>query len=295
MLGFDEIMAAVHDNQEKVMTMVRREYTVMPRFGFHQPLDYLDLTLPYEFQPATSRCYLDLPIPTGRDCYGYSPDEPDEYITWGKHDHDLIVKAIRDYGNTSSGSVKILDFGCSSGRVLRHFLAEYKQNEWQLFGCDIQAHAIEWMRTHFPQCFQITTSSVLPHLPFEDNSFDCIYGFSVFTHIKYLWDAWLLELKRVLKPGGLLIQTIHAEAAWRHYYENREQGWVKNGYHTPRVYNVPQMDVNYLYYGDISVSQVFWKKDIARQFWGRYFDILDILPPPEHSFQDWIICRKSSS
>jgi hypothetical protein len=52
------------------------------------------------------------------------------------------------------------------------------------------------------------------------------------------------------------------------------------------------MNIDYLYYGDVSVSQVFWKKEIAREFWSRYLDVVDILPPPKHSFQDWMICRK---
>lgn len=37
---------------EPIMQRVRREYTVMPRFGFHQPLDYNELTLPPKFDLA---------------------------------------------------------------------------------------------------------------------------------------------------------------------------------------------------------------------------------------------------
>jgi hypothetical protein len=53
------------------------------------------------------------------------------------------------------------------------------------------------------------------------------------------------------------------------------------------------MPHDYFYYGDMSVSQVFWKRDIARKYWQRYFTVLDVLPPPDHrSFQDWMVCRK---
>src|SRR5205809_932972 len=52
-------------------------------------------------------------------------------------------------------------------------------------------------------------STTLPHLPFEDNYFDLIYSGSVFTHISDLADAWLLELRRVLRPDGMLYITVH--------------------------------------------------------------------------------------
>lgn len=229
-------------------------------------------------------------IPGGNDRFGYSIDDDRKYIDWGKYDHDQIMLVFEKYMGEMNGA-RVLDFGCSSGRVLRHFDAEHSNNNWDIYGCDIQAQAIEWMRRHLPKYFNVINSSTLPHLPYEDNYFDMVYGFSVFTHIKYQWDAWLMELKRILRPGGILIQTIHTENAWRFYYENRSESWVRNN-HTPRVFDSSNMDVDYLYYGDASVSQVFWKQEIAKDFWSRYFDVLELRDPPEYSFQDWIICRK---
>jgi SAM-dependent methyltransferase len=133
----------------------------------------------------------------------------------------------------------------------------------------------------------------MPHLPFPDASIDFIYGISVFTHIKYLWDAWLLELKRVLKPNGLLLQTIHAEHAWEFYFQNQTEDWVKAA-HSAEMLQKERMDVDFLYYGDVSCSQVFWKEKIARSFWGRYLDVLEVAPPPQRSFQNWMICRKAA-
>jgi ubiquinone/menaquinone biosynthesis C-methylase UbiE len=49
----------------------------------------------------------------------------------------------------------------------------------------------------------------MPHLPFADHSFDCIYAGSVFTHIDDLADAWLLELRRLTRPDGRIYLTIH--------------------------------------------------------------------------------------
>jgi SAM-dependent methyltransferase len=229
-------------------------------------------------------------VPAGEDRFGYSVNDTKEYIRWGRSDHDLILNVIEKHLAGTEG-LHILDFGCSSGRVLRHFEAERMNKDWTLYGVDVQARAIEWMRNQFPAHFQVATTSVMPHLPFADGSIDVIYGFSVFTHIKYLWDAWLLELKRVLKPGGLLIKTVHAENAWDFYYKHQAEAWVQNAL-PKQLIETKKMDVDFFYYGDIGVSQVFWKREVVRSFWGRYLEIIDIYDPPEGSFQDWVICRK---
>ncbi len=269
---------------------MRAEYTVMPRFAFHQPIDYLFDSPPPEFEPVVLVSGEKLPLPAIADRMGYPADDA-TYLDMGRYDADLL-RGVIDKHLGLKPNLAIMDFGCSTGRVLRHFHADHEASNWQLHGVDIQARCIEWLRRHFPNEFNIFTGTVLPSLPFEDNSFDVIYGFSVFTHTKYLWDTWLLELRRVLRPGGLLIQTIHTENAWEFYYRHRQESWVREN-HSSRVYETPAMDLDWFHCGDISVSQAFWKREIAREFWGRYLEVLEVRPPPErYSFQDWMICRK---
>ena len=275
---------------ERALTAVRREYTVMPRFGFHQPLDYYGDTFPVAFEKPIFVSGEPLPLPPVPDRMGYSADNA-EYLAWGRDDKDHVMRQITAHASRDHG-ISLLDFGCSSGRVLRHFLSEAKGRDWVLHGVDIQARPIQWMRENFPNEFRVYTGSTQPHLPFPDAHFDVIYGFSVFTHIKFLWDAWLLELRRVLKPGGLLLQTIHSEHAWKFYYKHRNEQWVKEN-HSARMLETEDMPFDYFYFGDISVGQVFWKREVARKYWGRYIEVIDVLPPPDwRSFQDWMICRK---
>lgn len=279
---------------ERTLYMVRNEYTVMPRFGFHQPLDYYLDTPPVCFEPPLKIDGEELPVPASDDRMGYSPEDAAEYLRWGKDDKCLVKAQVDKHLNKTDG-LAILDFGCSSGRVLRHFHTEAKLRNWTLSGVDIQAKPIQWMREHMPSEFCVYTGSTMPILPFPDNHFDVIYGFSIFTHIKFHWDMWLLELKRVLKPGGLLIQTIHTENAWRFYYDHRDASWVKDN-HSASMLETRDMPYDYFYYGDMSVSQVFWKREVAKAYWGRYFTILDVMQPPdERSFQDWMVCRKPLS
>lgn len=274
----------------EILRTVRTEYTVLPRFQFHQPLDYDQHTYPVKFEPPVHVAGVDLPAPAPDDRMGYSPHDVNDYLAWGKYDHDFILERIRTHASRIDDCT-IFDFGCSSGRVLRHFDVERRERGWKLLGMDIQARPIEWMRRFFPPHFQVSTCSTMPHLPLPDASVDFIYGISVFTHIKYLWDAWLLELKRILKPGGLLLQTIHAEPAWEFYHQNQTEQWVSAA-HSAEMLRKAKMDVDFLYYGDVSCSQVFWKEEVARSYWSRYLTVLEILPPPDRSFQNWMICRK---
>src|SRR5262249_14848680 len=49
-------------------------------------------------------------------------------------------------------------------------------------------------------------------LRYRDASFDLVYAFSVFTHLpESLQLAWMGELRRVLRPGGYLLISLHGE------------------------------------------------------------------------------------
>lgn len=259
-------------------------------YYFHCPMDYERETYPPDLGTPRYVAGEELPLPPPDYRPGYAPDDDALYLRWGKSDHqqvcDMVKKHHQGYDNLT-----ILDFGCSSGRVLRHFLAEHRAHGWKPIGIDIQAKLIEWTRRYFPKELTVLSGSAFPHLPFADNSIDVIFGISVFTHTKYLWDTWLMEFKRVLKPGGLVMQSVQCEAAWEFYHKNRHEKWVADG-HPASMLREPHMTHDYLLYGDPSVSQTFYRKDVIIDFWGRYMEVVDFLPPPQFSYQNWIVLRK---
>jgi SAM-dependent methyltransferase len=262
---------------------------VMPKYMFHQPMDRGTESHAPQFPPPVQIPGEPFPLPPA-DCRpGYAPDDDGLYLRWGKSDHDEILKVIEKHHGLTQG-MSILDFGCSSGRVLRHFYREQQLLGWKLLGTDIQANLVEWMRRYFPNEIEVMCGSTFPHLPFKDESLDVIYGISVFTHTKYLWDMWLAEFKRVLKPGGLVIQTVQCEAAWRFYHEHRNEGWVKSG-HPQSMLNKPEMDEDFFLFGDGMVSQTFFREETIKRYWSRYLEIVDFLPPPAFSYQNWIVGR----
>jgi len=271
------------------MQRVRAEYTVMPRFGFHQPLDYLTETWPVKFDPVETCSETNLPCPGPKDRMGYAPESTDRYLEWGKSDAGFIKRTVREQ-ISKTNNIHLLDFGCSSGRVLRHFEQERCNSGWKLYGVDVQAAPIQWMREYMPSSYGVFTCTTIPHLPFKDETFDVVYGFSVFTHIKYNWDMWLMELRRIMKPGGVLIISIHSETAWEFYHQAKDEEWVKSN-HAPSIQTQGTLNSDYMYFGDICVSQVFWKKEVAREYFGRYFEVIKIEPPFVNHFQDFVICR----
>jgi SAM-dependent methyltransferase len=103
----------------------------------------------------------------------------------------------------------ILDFGCGCGRVLRQW-ASLEGPE--LHGTDYNHVLVEWCAANLPFA-ELSVNRLEPPLPYPDERFDLIYAMSVFTHLtEAQHHAWMAELRRVLRPGGLLVFTTHGDA-----------------------------------------------------------------------------------
>jgi ubiquinone/menaquinone biosynthesis C-methylase UbiE len=116
----------------------------------------------------------------------------DEITSWGE-----INKFTRPV---------ILDWGCGTGRVIRHI--PQIQKEAICYGADIDSNSISWCRQHIESvyfdCIENQT------LPYPSNYFNLVYGISVFTHIPSSETThWLDELNRVLMPNGIAILSTH--------------------------------------------------------------------------------------
>jgi hypothetical protein len=108
-----------HDVINKALQLTRAEYTVMPRFAFHQPIDYLQDTVPPDF--GGPPIFVDrepLAIPPAGMRGGY-PADNEEYLLTGAQHHSYYLERIQKHRGLDR-SLSILEFGCSTGRVLRH-------------------------------------------------------------------------------------------------------------------------------------------------------------------------------
>lgn len=99
---------------------------------------------------------------------------------------------------------KVLDLGCGNGRLLQLL----KDMDIEYFGIDNSEELIRLAKQEYPNNnFRVADAL---NLPFPDNYFDKVYGIAIFHHIpsEELRLRFLEEVKRVLKPKGILIMTV---------------------------------------------------------------------------------------
>lgn len=151
-----------------------------------------------------------LPIPPGRLMFLVqgSPNVR-EFLTDGRGTAQGILDVLRGSGIEIGSSMRVLDFGCGCGRVIRHL---HTMTGARLQGSDYNPHLVEWCRRNL-RFGQFDLNGVSPPLAYGNGQFDLVYALSVFTHLPDgLQLAWMAELSRVLKPGGHLLMTTQGES-----------------------------------------------------------------------------------
>ena len=241
---------------------------------------------------------LPIPPPAARERYFEGDDM--SYWTSGLGDRLLLEDVGRKLGRPLTEQSRLLDFGSSSGRVLRHF-ANAKPR-MTAFGVDLGLQGVEWARQHLHPAVTVVQGTVLPHLPFPDGHFDCIYAGSVFTHIADFEEAWLLELSRVLSPEGFAVLTFHPERLWnemgadpkhwvRHWFEAGPHRLDPGGVEPviTDVFERPmpaQRVVLTATTHSVNNANVFHSNAWIRERWGRLLELQSIVPHAHAEYQD---------
>lgn len=136
--------------------------------------------------------------------------EAEGFLRLGATDAFRIKAAYENVtGKRWEDLAAVLDWGVGCGRVARHLAPALGS---RFHGCDIDADNIAWCSANLAGAYK--ASRLEPPLPYPDNSFDVIYGISVFTHLRDSWESrWLAEMHRVLRPGGWVLMTVHGQTA----------------------------------------------------------------------------------
>lgn len=136
------------------------------------------------------------------------------YLETGLQHAGLFARIIRSECPTGM-PLEVLEWGCGPGRLIRHVSGMLTDHQVRLTGADYNPESVAWCRRHLPG-IDFVENGLSPPLPLEGSRFDVAYNYSVLTHLsETMQRAWLLEMERVLKPGGLLICTTAGEA-FRH-------------------------------------------------------------------------------
>lgn len=130
------------------------------------------------------------------------------YINYGKAAAQEILARLEKHRNLEG--IKILDWGCGPGRIIRH-IPDLLDEKSEVFGTDYNAKSIDWCKNHLTN-IHFNHNSLEAKLPYEDGFFDALYGISIFTHLsEKMHFEWLFELYRVLKPNGLMYLTFQGD------------------------------------------------------------------------------------
>jgi SAM-dependent methyltransferase len=199
-------------------------------------------------------------------------------------------------------SLDILDFGAGGGRLTWAFNAFADRHAYS--ACDVNPDAVEWIRNNL----EGVSASTIPPLPptdFEEDRFDLIYAWSIFTH--YSEDAhlrWLTELSRIVKPGGTLVLTVKsAERVERFLTENKFQEQLDLSLLSEEEAIRKYRDTGYLYLHAYPESEArsqgidagtfgntFISMDYVRETWKQFGEILEIRSVAP-GFQDAVVLK----
>jgi SAM-dependent methyltransferase len=94
---------------------------------------------------------------------------------------------------------RVLDLGCRSGALTRHFL---DGNE--VVGLDVDRAALEKAAA---LGIETVLANVEERLPFEDDTFDAVVAGELLEHVRFP-DALVTEARRVLRTGGAFVGSV---------------------------------------------------------------------------------------
>jgi SAM-dependent methyltransferase len=222
----------------------------------------------------------DVPIPPRELWEGYGTN-PEDYLASGREHVAAMMRNLSAHGMTTPPA-RVLEFGCAAGRMLRFVPRPAHGDFW---GVDIKADTIAWCQQHLsPLQFAATTTS--PHLPFEDNDFDLVFAGSVFTHLADLADAWFLELRRVLRPGGYAYLTVIDTDSVRRFMDESKQGeldwWIdpmtalhqETGFLDSQRLGMASFEAGS--WGGYPVPQVVYDLGYLQAKWGRWAEPMGV-------------------
>ncbi|MBX3484339.1 trans-aconitate 2-methyltransferase [Phenylobacterium sp.] len=179
----------------------------------------------------------------------------------------------------------ILDFGCGPGRLTA--ILHERRPDAALHGSDIDPETIAWAQASLGGVADFRVNPPGPPLPFPDASMDLICAISVFTHLpEDLQFAWLADLKRVLRPGCVLLTTKLNAAA----------------YDLPPQVKAEAAEAGFAFWGEAAATDglpgfyrlAYHGDDYVRREWGRLFEVLHVGAHDLNDTQDAVLLRKPS-
>ena len=224
--------------------------------------------------------------------------------------HALSVAFKEQYekhGGPILPSTAVLDFGCGWGRIIRFLLKDVSPDN--LWGIDCNEALLTFCRESNPWC-RFEVNEPLPPTTLHGGSFDLIYSYSVFTHLSEpVHMQWLAELRRLLKPEGILIVTVRPRGFISYCGSLTEDSALSHGSQASLVGMFPDTEAalgdydggRYCYapydrssygdwWGEACVSPSYIDKA-----WAGLFDVVDFIEDPARFKQHIVVLRNATT
>lgn len=186
-----------------------------------------------------------------------------------------ILNMARAAGLTFREGMSIFELGCGEGRLISHLRALPRA---RLVASDVRADTIKWCRNSLPG-IEFHVNELEPPVAFlESNSVDLAIAQSVFTHIPLAWQrAWLEEIARVIRPGGIFWCTIIGQ----HHIDVMLDKDARQILEETGEFELDGKDPRSSYSTQLIGSwDVFQTEPVVRREFGRYFEIANYQKNP---------------
>lgn len=200
--------------------------------------------------------------------YTCGHDDYESYLRSGFEVASMFNLALKkNFGRVVGDYGDVLDFGCGSGRLSRFM------NPPHLFGCDVNGPVVDYCKRTIPSG-RFDQNGLLPPLPYTDESFDLVYSFSLFSHLRRdIEEVWLRELVRV--GAAQCVYLLSVQGDWmieQTLAEEAEHARVA-GFYFRNVHTRHGTALDFPDYYEASYHTAEW----IYGHWNSHFDILDVI------------------
>jgi SAM-dependent methyltransferase len=231
-----------------------------------------------------------LPIPPKELWLNYG-QTVEVFLELGREHVQALREMLEQSGMPIEAAGRILDFGCGTARMIRwlHDISD----SCEIWGTEIRSSCIAWCKQYLSPPFHFATTTIAPHLPFEDRYFGLIYAGSVFTHLDDLAEAWLMELRRVLRPGGRLFITVHDHNTIRMIWDPESSCYPLFAYlrECPEFLDYCRSDFAMFTVGRSLDAQVFYDPEYLSRKLAPFYRTLSV-GAGRHGFQTALVLER---
>ncbi len=137
-----------------------------------------------------------------------------EYLSDGWRTLSELMLLLEAVDRPLSKTESVLEFAAGFGRFTRHLV---KVLPGRVTCADVMPGSVDFLCEQFGvTAFESSHEPEKIALSAQSAQYDLVFVLSMFTHLPiHMWAPWLRALKRMVKPGGLLVFSVHNEDVGR--------------------------------------------------------------------------------